>query len=395
MVESLNEIDVALVTDFEDLAAFMRSVVLQLCSPSLTIRKFAQSPDSATYDPAPGWDVTVTPRVPGGNGFDWILPNTTPAASKTLSTDANGFAQFQWEPDPPEEDSAAGVAEALQPGYIAGRPDGTDFRCELRNEFGDVRVVEGEFTNPANPTFDLDSDRAGDRHLLDVQLLRLPARDRAREGELPDGGARRPRPAGRGHLDLHGDEPGQHAAQQRHGHRRPVRPGRARSRPVARTSGTPVPQNDLLDPGEEWEFECLREAHVSNNRLGGVIVVNTAEVQGNDPTGTVVTDTATDDVDVFVPQIDLVKLVNGQSEVTVLPGTEVTYTYAVTNIGNTPLGYAGTRRTTPRPARARHAAATIPATTTPSWTSARRGPTRVRRIPPNRWSTPPLSPRRR
>ena len=48
---SLNDVDVALVTDFEDLAQFLRSVVLQLCSPSLTVRKLAQSADDATYQP--------------------------------------------------------------------------------------------------------------------------------------------------------------------------------------------------------------------------------------------------------------------------------------------------------------------------------------------------------
>ena len=45
LVDSLNEIDVALVTDFDDLALFLRDVVLQLCSPSLTIQKLAQTPD--------------------------------------------------------------------------------------------------------------------------------------------------------------------------------------------------------------------------------------------------------------------------------------------------------------------------------------------------------------
>ena len=63
-LESLNDVDVALVTDFDDLAQFLRSVVLQLCSPSLTIRKLAQSADDDTYQPAPGWTMTVTPEVP-------------------------------------------------------------------------------------------------------------------------------------------------------------------------------------------------------------------------------------------------------------------------------------------------------------------------------------------
>ena len=38
-LDSLNDVDVALVTDFKKLAAFMRGVVIQLCSPSLTIQQ--------------------------------------------------------------------------------------------------------------------------------------------------------------------------------------------------------------------------------------------------------------------------------------------------------------------------------------------------------------------
>ena len=106
-IDSLNDVDVALVTDFDKLAALMRSLVLQLCSPSLTIQKLAQTPGSAQYAPASGWDMTVAPTVPTGTGFRWILPDTTDAVSKTVSTDNNGFAQFQWEPIPPEADSLA------------------------------------------------------------------------------------------------------------------------------------------------------------------------------------------------------------------------------------------------------------------------------------------------
>ena len=158
-VGSLNDIDVALVTDFDKLAALMRGLVLELCSPSLTIQKLAQTPGSGQYVPAPGWEMTVTPRVPTGDGFRWILPEGTPAnaASATVSTNDGGFAQFQWEPDPQEADSAATVAEALKSDYTAGRPGANnDFSCALKNEAGDVRNISGDFADPANPTFDID-----------------------------------------------------------------------------------------------------------------------------------------------------------------------------------------------------------------------------------------------
>ena len=60
-VDSINDVDVALVQEFDELAAFLRGVVSELCSPSLSIRKLAQTADSAAYSPAPGWDITVTP----------------------------------------------------------------------------------------------------------------------------------------------------------------------------------------------------------------------------------------------------------------------------------------------------------------------------------------------
>ena len=108
-VSSLNDIDVALVTNFDDLAQFLRSVVNELCSPSLSIRKLAQSSDSADYLPAPLWDIRVTPTVTGGT-FTWILPDTDPAvlpncdaaspASRLCPTDSTGLVNFQWEPNP-------------------------------------------------------------------------------------------------------------------------------------------------------------------------------------------------------------------------------------------------------------------------------------------------------
>src|SRR5262249_20342140 len=67
-------------------------------------------------------------------------------------------------------------------------------------------------------------------------------------------------------------------------------------------------------------------------------IVNTATTSGTDPRGTVVTAQATDDVDVFTSGIGLTKLVDGQPTTTVPVGTTVTYTYAVTNTGDTPLG---------------------------------------------------------
>lgn len=335
-ITSLNQVDVALVRNFEDLAQLMRSVVLQLCSPSLTVRKLAQSADDATYAPASGWDVTVAPRVPGGNGFTWILPDTTPATSKTQATDAEGFAGFQWEPDPPEEDSAASVAEDLRPGFTAGRPGaGNDYRCELRNEDGNVRTVTGDFADPDDPSFDLDPigqeivtcsmyNSFDYEPAIAVTKVNAPTEVR---GDLD--------PPATVTSTYRVTNPGNTPLSN-------VTVSDDRCGPVTPVPATGTNQGDTdgdgrLDVGETWTFTCDRTISTTTRATAPTNIVNTATAQGNDPAGTVVTDQATDDVDIFTPAIDLTKLVDGEKSVTVVSGTEVTYTYAVANTGNTPL----------------------------------------------------------
>lgn len=336
-ITSLNDVDVALVTEFSDLAQLMRGVVLQLCSPSLTIRKLAQSAADATYSPAPGWAMTVTPSAPGGT-FDWILPDTVPATSKTLDTDENGFAQFQWEPDPPELDSAAHVAEAPQPGYTPGRPGGSDYRCELKDEDGNVRVVEGDFADPASPEFDLDPigqeivtctvyNSYDYAPAITVTKVNDPTEAR---GDLnPPAEVTstfRVRNPGNTPLDsvtVTDDRCG------------PVQPVAAGGANVGDTD----PRNGLLDPGETWLFACQQLVQSPDSTdPAGLNIVNTVEATGTDPTGALVSDDDSDDVDAFNPAITLAKLVDGQPSVTIPRGQQVTYTYELSNAGNTPLG---------------------------------------------------------
>ena len=77
-VTSINQVDVALVSDFDKLATFLRDVVNQLCTPSLTIRKLAQTPGSIDYTPASDWSINTKPTVAGGGTYRWILPDTDP-----------------------------------------------------------------------------------------------------------------------------------------------------------------------------------------------------------------------------------------------------------------------------------------------------------------------------
>ena len=218
-VDSLNEVDVALVTDFEDLAAFMRDVVLQLCSPSLTIRKLAQTADDADVRAGAGLGHDRDPDACRRQRLPLDPPRRRDRAPRRRwRTDTNGFAQFQWEPDPPEADSAATVSEALQPGYIAGQTGTGRTTSSASSGRGRQRAHRRRASSPATrPTRRSTSTRSGRRS--------SPARSTTpstthpaialTKVNAPDRGARRPRPAGDGDVDLRGHQPRQHTARQR------------------------------------------------------------------------------------------------------------------------------------------------------------------------------------
>jgi uncharacterized repeat protein (TIGR01451 family) len=329
-VDSLNDIDVAIVSDFDDLAAFLRKVVLELCSPSLTVTKLAQTPGSAAYTPAPGWSIAATPEVPGGvtPPFTWILPDTTPAVSKTLVTNANGVAQFQWEPNPPEEDSRATVTEILQPDYTAGRIANTDYRCELRNQAGDVRVEEGDL---ANLSFVLDPIG---QEIVTCTIWNsfdyAPAIALAKVDDPT---------VVRGDLTPQAVVTSTFLV---------TNPGNTPLDGVTVTDDRCTPsgpnvgdtnQDGRLDSGEEWQFTCQRDVRTAaSTDPAGQTITNNAVVTGTDPIGTVVTANANANIVAFNPAVTLEKLVDGAKSITIAAGDSVTYTFQVTNAGNTPLG---------------------------------------------------------
>ena len=260
--------------------------------------------------------MTVDPDRARRNGFRWILPETRRRRPRRPSTtDANGFAQFQWEPDPPEADSAANVVRGAEAGL---------HRRETRApptsaaSSGTRRATSGSSgrasPNPAAPVVRPRPDRAGDRHLHGLQLLRLRPGHRADEGQRADRGTRRPRSAGSDHLDVPRHQPRQHSAGERLGRRRqcgPVQPVPAVG-PQRRATPT---GNGLLDPGETWLFRCQQgDRDPRIDRSGWAEHrQHRRRRSAPTPTGTEVTDDATDDVDAFNPAILLTKLVNGQS----------------------------------------------------------------------------------
>lgn len=337
--------DVALVRDFDDLAAAVRRLVLELCSPSLTIRKLAQSAGSANYEPAPGWDITTTPTVPGGS-FAWILPTGATGASSTVTTSADGFAPFQWEPTPSTALSNAQVQETLLPGFTPGREDqnGTDppdYRCEFKDIDGNVRVVSGELVQnaPDDPTATFALTGIGAEigtcsvwnsfdYQPDIALTKVNAPTVVR-GDLD--------PAAQVTSTYEVTNPGNtplsdiRITDDKCG---PVRGVPQTGTNVGDTNG-----DGRLDNGETWQFSCTRDiAAAQSPGNTGNTITNTATVQGTDPAGTVVNATASADISVYIPRVALTKLVNGVSSANVANGTSVTYSYAASNTGNLPLG---------------------------------------------------------
>jgi ethanolamine utilization microcompartment shell protein EutS len=97
--------------------------------------------------------------------------------------------------------------------------------------------------------------------------------------------------------------------------------------------------DNVLEPGETWTYGCEHvvldnDPFVTTADDGSNVILNTATVSGTADDGR--STEATDDhtVTVIDPAIDIVKTVNPQSG---NPGDTVTYTYVVTNTGDTTL----------------------------------------------------------
>jgi hypothetical protein len=349
-IDSINDVDVALVRDFDALAQFLRSVVSELCSPSLSIRKVAQSADDAEYQPAEGWSITVDPTVDGGS-YEWILPDTDPAQSarcgdptdpndgapRTCSTDSTGLANFQWEPAPSDAATSAVVTEEVRAGFTPGRPGEPDWTCRLKNDDGTEEVLSGDFTDPTSPEFTLDVDP--DQIITCTIFNSFDYEPAIAVSKVDDPTVVRGdlTPPATVTSTFEVTNPGNTPLTA-------VSVADDRCVPTSVDSGGTnvgdvAPANGALDPGETWIFRCVRSIQTPDSTdPAGVTIVNTARAAGTDPAGTrVVSNEASAEVTAFNPAVAVTKLVNGADSVTVPAGTEVTYTYRVSNAGNTPL----------------------------------------------------------
>lgn len=101
-----------------------------------------------------------------------------------------------------------------------------------------------------------------------------------------------------------------------------------------KTGSTPDSGNAVLDVGETWEFSATYVV----GTMDPDTLINTAIASGMDAEGQVVTAQASASVTILKPAIALAKAVEPAE---VYDGDTVTYTYVVTNIGNTALSGVG------------------------------------------------------
>ena len=114
---------------------------------------------------------------------------------------------------------------------------------------------------------------------------------------------------GRGDVDYVATNPGNTPLERRLRGRRQVRPGHPVP-PIGFNAGD-TNQNGRLEPGEAWQFTCVREA-VSVRGAPPASPSSTRQWSGHRSGRDVVTATASANATAFVPGITVTKLVNGQ-----------------------------------------------------------------------------------
>ncbi len=107
--------------DYAALAEQLKELAVDLCAPSLTITKLADTPDTQGFQPANGWTFDTTVTIPGTTG-KWVMPTTDAIPQNTASTRSAATAQggavtFQWEPNGNFPTNPVIVKETLQNGY--------------------------------------------------------------------------------------------------------------------------------------------------------------------------------------------------------------------------------------------------------------------------------------
>ncbi len=124
--------DVLLVSDPGLLEESLGRFAQAACGASLTVRVLTASAGAGPFAADEGWVVTATPRAT--RGYDWVLPDTGPALSKTAATGGAGETRFAWAVTDDEDwVEAIAVDVALRTGYRV-----LDGACGLDGEAGET-----------------------------------------------------------------------------------------------------------------------------------------------------------------------------------------------------------------------------------------------------------------
>ena len=110
------ESDFTLEDDFDQLAAALRQIVLELCESSVTVTKLVDEGDGS-FEPDAGWDFTGSVSTTQG-GYSWVLPAPPPDTGPRMeTTNEQGVATFQWDTSNATATSTLRLSEELQEGY--------------------------------------------------------------------------------------------------------------------------------------------------------------------------------------------------------------------------------------------------------------------------------------
>jgi uncharacterized repeat protein (TIGR01451 family) len=118
--------DFTLVTNFDELAAALRRIAVELCQASVTVTKLVDEGDGV-YRPDPGWEFTTTVSTNPG-AFTWVQPSAGSGATRTATTNDDGVANFQWKPADATATSTVTIEETLKPGF-----DFVDADCKVNS----------------------------------------------------------------------------------------------------------------------------------------------------------------------------------------------------------------------------------------------------------------------
>jgi len=300
--------DVLLVTDPKRLVDGLRHFARAACGAALTVRVVTAESADGPFSPSEDWVVSATPG--SIRGYDWVLPDTRPATSKTAATADGGEARFAWAViDGDTWTTGVTVDAPVRDGYevldgTCQREAGDRWAVTWGEESFDVDLGVADAV-----TCELRAVAGGGPTDLDVSLTAVAGADATCPGSDD--------------LLVAADHPVTYCATIANPSGRTVRSLAVTVKGIAWEPDVPTE----LAPGETVTVSTTVRAGVDAAVVLSATGLATASVRvaASDPTG----------VTVVRPGLVLEKTVDQQ---TVAPGTTVTYELVVRNDGTEPLG---------------------------------------------------------